>query len=108
MPPGTFTPMRPSLSAAALALVAGAVGASAQERVAPPATAFPPAITTSLGFAAFAPRYEEPVSGTEYSFGSSLALTARADYPLTRRVGLSGELLVAPLAKQRIEDPVAG
>src|SRR5688500_17993042 len=100
--------MRPSLSAAALALAAGAVSIPAQERVRPPATAFPPAITTSLGFAAFAPRDEDPVSGTEYSFGSSLSLTARGDYPLTRGLGLSGELMVAPLAKQRIEHPEFG
>jgi hypothetical protein len=83
-------------------------GASAQERVAPPATSFAPSITTALGFAAFAPRYEEPATGREYGFGSSLALTAKADYPLSRRLGFSGELMVAPLAKQRIEDPVAG
>jgi len=100
--------MRPSLSAAVPALFAVAVSLPAQERVPPPATAFPPAITASLGFAAFAPRYAEPISGTKYSFGSSIAITARGDYPLSRRVGLTGELMVAPLGKQRIEDPVAG
>ena len=100
--------MRPSLSAAALALLAAITSASAQERVPPPATAFAPSITTSLGFAAFAPRYEAPVSRTEYSFGSSLAITARGDYPLSRRLGVSGELMVAPLAKQRLENPEFG
>ena len=100
--------MRPSLSAAALALLAAAASASAQERVPPPVTAFAPSITTSLGFASFAPRYEAPASGVEYSFGSSLALTARGDYPLSRRLGFSGEVMVAPLAKQRIEHPETG
>ena len=100
--------MRPSLSAAALALVASTAVVPAQERVPPPTTAFAPSITTALGFAAFAPRYAAPVSGTEYSFGSSLAVTARADYPLTRRLGFSGELMVAPLAKQRVEHPEFG
>ncbi len=100
--------MRPSLSVGALAMLAAATSASAQERVPPPATAFAPSITTSLGFAAFAPRYEAPVSRTEYGFGSSLAVTARGDYPLSRRLGMSGELMVAPLAKQRVEHPEFG
>ena len=100
--------MRPSLSAAALALAATALSASGQERLPPPVTAFAPSITTSLGFAAFSPRYVAPATGTDYSFGSSLAMTARADYPLTRRLGFSGELMVAPLAKQRSEHPEFG
>lgn len=100
--------MRPSLPAGLLALLAGALPAAAQERVPPPATAFPPAVTTSAGIAAFAPRYESSVSGTEFSYGSSLALTARADYPLTRRLGLAAELMVAPLAKQRVQAPNVG
>ena len=109
VPAASYLPaMRPSLSAAALALATTALSASGQERLPPPATAFAPSITTSLGFAAFSPRYEAPGTGTEYSFGSSLAITARADYPLTRRLGFSGELMVAPLAKQRVEHPEFG
>ena len=101
--------MRPSsFIAAALAFAVGAPDAAAQERVPPPATAFAPSITTSLGFAAFAPRYVGSGTRFEYSFGSSLAVTARADYPLTRRLGFTGEVMVAPLAKQRIEDPEFG
>lgn len=100
--------MRPSLSAGLLAVVASALPAAAQERVPPPAAAFPPAITSSVGIAAFAPRYESSVSGTEFSYGSSLVLAARADYPLTRRLGLAAEVMVAPLAKQRVQAPDIG
>lgn len=100
--------MRPSLPTGLLALVAGALPAAAQERVPPPATAFPPSITTSIGLAAFSPRYESSVTGSEYSYGSSVSISLRADYPLTRRVGLSAEAMVAPLAKQRVETPNFG
>ena len=100
--------MRPSLSAALLAFVASGVSAQAQARVAPPATAFPAAITTSVGFIAFAPRYDQATTGADYSFGSSLALGLRGDYPLTRRLGLLAEVMVAPLAKQRSEHPELG
>ena len=68
-----------------------------------PARAFPVALTTSLGVASFSPRYEQPATRTKYGFGSSLVITARGDYPLTRRLGLTGELSVAPLAKQRAD-----
>ena len=100
--------MATTLPAAALALLAVAANASAQERVPPPATGFAPSVTTSLGFASFAPRYVAPVSRAEYSYGSSLVVSARGDYPLSRRLGISGELMIAPLAKQRIEHPETG
>lgn len=100
--------MRPSLPAVALALIAGAAAAPAQERVPVPERAFPAAITTSIGIASFSDRYVQDVSGVEYAFGGSLALSVRGDMPLTRRVGFLTELMVAPLAKQRAEHPLFG
>lgn len=80
-----------------------APAASSQDRPLPPARAFPLAITTSAGLASYSPRYQQPDTRTKYGFGSSLVISARGDLPLTRRLGLMGEISAAPLAKQRAD-----
>lgn len=71
-----------------------------------PARAFPAAVTTAIGVAGFATRYAQV--DTDHGFGSSLVISAHGDYPLTRRLGLLAEVMVAPLAKQRAEHPDFG
>jgi hypothetical protein len=89
--------MRPFL----LALLFCAASASAQiPRTAP---AFVPALSPWIGVTSFGSRQE--FGSTDASYRGSLTVGVRGDLPLTRRLGLLGNVSVSPMAKQRTEDP---
>jgi hypothetical protein len=91
--------MRSLLLLSALILI----GAPAAAQIQRPAPAFERAVTPWLGVTSFGTRQ---VDGTrEASYRGSLTAGFRAELPLTRRVGLLGNVSVSPLAKQRTDNP---
>lgn len=92
--------MRTLLLTALCAAVA--VDAAAQIQTTP--RAFEPSISPWIGIASFGTR--QTANDFEASYRGSVTIGVRGELPLTRRVGLLGNVSLSPVAKQRYEGPV--
>jgi hypothetical protein len=91
--------MRLLLLLAVLALSAQVAPA----QIARTAPAFVPALSPWIGVTSFGAR--QAFASRDASYRGSLTVGVRGDLPLTRRLGLLGNVSLSPLAKQRTEDP---
>jgi len=66
--------------------------------------AFEPAITPWLGLASYGVRLSS--GGGKASYSGSVTAGARAEMPLTRRVGLMASASISPLAEQKFESVI--
>jgi len=93
--------MRPIL----LLVLLGAVSAPAAGQIQRAAPAFEAAISPWFGITSFGQR--QTSGNLEAGYRGSLSLGLRGELPLTQRIGVLASVAVAPIAKQRVENPVS-